>query len=95
MKRLSVILLSALIAAAPLSAATAQDRGGRGDRGRPEAQRDQQREVRIMSASQAQAIAQSRAPGADFKRSRESGGIYTFTFERDGRVFEVVVDGRQ
>jgi len=91
MTRLSALVLSVLIAAAPLSAAHAQDRGQRGDRSPPDAQR----EVRVMSASQAFAIAQSRAQGAEFKnRVREQGGIYTFTFERDGRVFEVVVDGR-
>ena len=62
MNRLSALLLSALIAAAPLSAASAQDRGGRGDRNNQESQR----EPRRISEAEAQGIAQSRARGARF-----------------------------
>ena len=91
MTRLSVLLLSALIAAAPLSAATAQDRGDRGDRGNQEFQR----EPRRISEAEAQGIAQSRARGARFVGSLGlRGNSYVFRFERDGQIIDISVDSR-
>ncbi|WP_298162615.1 hypothetical protein [Brevundimonas sp.] len=91
MTRLSAILLSALIAAAPLSAANAQDRGNRGDRGNQEFQR----EPRRISEAEAQGIAQSRARGARFVGSLGlRGNSYVFRFERDGQIIDISVDSR-
>ena len=93
MTRLSVLLLSVLIAAAPLSAANAQDRGNRGnsDRGNQE----MQREPRRMSEAEAQGIAQSRARGARFVGSLGMrGSSYVFRFERDGQIIDIAVDSR-
>ncbi|MDQ8028369.1 MAG: hypothetical protein REJ23_06555 [Brevundimonas sp.] len=95
-----VILAAALMAIAPLSAAAAQD-GPRGDRrgpGREQQQpsRDRERERPQMSPAEAQRIAQSRAGDARFVGSRGmSGGSYVFAFERDGRIFNVTVDGNR
>ncbi len=91
MTRLSVFLLSALIAAAPLSVASAQDRGNRGDRGG----QSFEREPRRISEAEAQGIAQSRAGDARFIGSRGMrGNSYVFVFERDGRIMEIAVDSR-
>lgn len=91
MTRLSAILLSALIAAAPLSAANAQDRGNRGDRSNQEFQR----EPRRISEAEAQGIAQSRARGARFVGSLGlRGNSYVFRFERDGQIIDISVDSR-
>ena len=88
MNRLTVLFLSALIAAAPLSAATAQDRGQRGGQ-------SVEREPRRISEAEAQGIAQSRAGGARFVGSRgRRGNSYVFVFERDGRIMEIAVDSR-
>lgn len=95
MKRISVILAAALLAVAPLSAAVAQD-GPRGDRRPPSGREEQSRPERErpqMSSAEAQRIAQSRAGDARFVGYRGfSGGAHVFTFERDGRVFNVSVD---
>ena len=91
MTRLSALLLSALIAAAPLSGAKAQDRGDRGDRGNQELQR----EPRRISEAEAQGIAQSRARGARFVGSLGlRGNSYVFRFERDGQIIDISVDSR-
>lgn len=93
MKRLTVILLSALIAAAPLSVASAQDRGGRGDRDRgpPSFERQERR----ISEAEAQGIAQSRARGARFVGSLGMrGDSYVFRFERDGQIIDIAVSSR-
>jgi len=46
-----------------------------------------------MSSAEAQRIAQSRAGDARFVGYRGfSGGAHVFTFERDGRVFNISVD---
>ena len=93
MTRLSAILLSVLIAAAPLSAVQAQDRGNRGnnDRGNSEFQR----EPRRISEAEAQGIAQSRARGARFVGSLGlRGNSYVFRFERDGQIIDISVDSR-
>ena len=91
MTRLTAILLSALIAAAPLSAAAAQDRGGRGDRGGQQ----MTRESRRISEAEAQGIAQSRARGARFVGSLGlRGDSYVFRFERDGQIIDITVSSR-
>ncbi len=91
MTRLTVLLLSALIAAAPLSTAAAQDRGNRGERGQPSFER----EPRRISEAEAQGIAQSRAGGARFVGSLGlRGNSYVFRFERDGRIMDIAVDSR-
>ncbi|MGV3579703.1 hypothetical protein [Brevundimonas sp.] len=90
MTRLTAILLSALIAAAPLSAAAAQDRGGRGDRGQ-----SSERQERRISEAEAQGIAQSRARGARFVGSLGMrGDSYVFRFERDGQIIDIAVSSR-
>ena len=91
MTRVSAILLAALIAAAPLSAA-AQDRGGfRDDRGNGD--RGEMRERRQMSVAEAQSIAQGRAGGARFVGYMGMrGNSHVFRFERDGRVMDISVD---
>lgn len=94
MTRLTAILLSALIAAAPLSAASAQDRGGRGDRDRDRGQSYERQERRISEA-EAQGIAQSRARGARFVGSLGMrGDSYVFRFERDGQIIDITVSSR-
>lgn len=92
MTRLSVLVLSVLIAAAPLSTATAQDRGPREDRGRAEAGR----EPRRISEAEAQGIARARAGGARFVGSLGMrGSSYVFRFEReDGQIIDIAVDSR-
>lgn len=91
MNRLSAITLSILIAAAPLSVASAQDfRGQRGDRDRQEYP-----QPRRISEAEAQGIAQSRARGARFVGSLGMrGDSYVFRFERDGQIFDVSVSSR-
>ncbi len=92
MNRLSAILLSALIAAAPLSVASAQDRGGRGDRNNGQSYERQERRI---SEAEAQGIAQSRARGARFVGSLGMrGDSYVFRFERDGQIFDISVSSR-
>ena len=94
MTRLSAFVLSLLIAAAPLSAASAQDRGGRGDRGDRGGQSYERQERRISEA-EAQGIAQSRARGARFVGSLGMrGDSYVFRFERDGRIIDIAVSSR-
>lgn len=96
MNRLSVLLLSALIAAAPMSAASAQDRGGRGDRDRDRSNgQSVERQERRISQAEAQGIAQSRARGARFVGSLGMrGDSYVFRFERDGRIIDIAVSSR-
>jgi hypothetical protein len=95
MTRLSVILLSGLIALAPLSSADAQDRGQRGDRGGDRGRQEQTREPRRISEAEAQGIAQSRARGARFVGSLGMrGNSYVFRFERNGEIIDIAVDSR-
>lgn len=95
MTRVSLLVLAALIASAPLSA-VAQERGGfRGDRerGSDRSDRSEPRERRQMSVAQAQSIAQSRAGGARFVGYMgQRGNSHVFRFERDGRVMDIAVD---
>jgi len=95
MNRMPVLLAAALLAVAPVSVAAAQD-GPRGDR-RPPAGREErprpERERPQMSSAEAQRIAQSRAGDARFVGYRGfQNGSHVFTFERDGRVFNISVD---
>ena len=93
MTRLSALALSLLIAAAPLSAAAAQDRGGRGDRDR--GGQSFERQERRISEAEAQGIAQSRARGARFVGSLGMrGDSYVFRFERDGQIIDIAVSSR-
>ena len=98
MTRLSAFVLSLLIAAAPLSAASAQDRGGCGDRDRDRdrsAGQSFERQERRISEAEAQGIAQSRARGARFVGSLGMrGDSYVFRFERDGRIIDIAVSSR-
>lgn len=96
MTRLTAILLSGLIALAPLSAADAQDRGQRGgDRGDDRGRQEQTREPRRISEAEAQGIAQSRARGARFVGALGMrGGSYVFRFERNGEIIDIAVDAR-
>jgi len=92
MTRMSAFVLSVLIAAAPLAAANAQDRGQRGDRERPETSR----EPRRISEAEAQGIAGARARGARFVGSLGMrGSSYVFRFEgEDGQIIDIAVDSR-
>jgi len=94
MIRPSAILLAALIAAAPLSQAAAQDRGGRGDRDRGGNRSEQVRpERRQISVAEAQGIARSRARDTDeyigYVGTR--GDQYVFRFKRNGQLFDIAV----
>ena len=92
MNRLTAILLSALIAAAPLSVASAQDRGNRGDRNNGQSFERQERRI---SEAEAQGIAQGRARGARFVGSLGlRGDSYVFRFERDGQIIDITVSSR-
>ncbi|PZO00145.1 MAG: hypothetical protein DCF29_17625 [Alphaproteobacteria bacterium] len=92
MSRIFVIAIAALMAWAPLSEASAQDRGPRG-RG-PD--REQTQERLAISAGEALSIARSRARGARFVGTMASGGgTYVFRFESpEGRIFDITVDAR-
>lgn len=85
MNRITAILLAALLTAAPLSQADAQDRGQRGGR--------EQSEPR-MSEAQAQSIAMRRAPsGARYVGSLGyRSGQWWFRFETEsGRIIDIAV----
>lgn len=93
MKRILVPLLAALIAAAPV-AATAQDRGSRGDRDERRGGasfRDEEPRVSVGAAVQrASAGRQGRFLGA-----RSSGGMIIVRWEYPGgRIADIMVDGR-
>ena len=78
---------------APLSEASAQDRGrGRG----PDREQSQERERPSISAGEALSIARSRARGARFVGTMASGGgTSVFRFESpEGRIFDITVDAR-
>lgn len=94
MSRIFAIAVAALLAWAPLSEASAQDRGPRGrgaDRGQP-----QEPERPSISAGEALSIARGRARGARFVGTMASGGGgYVFRFESsDGRIFDITIDAR-
>jgi hypothetical protein len=93
MTRALAITLAVLLAAAPFSAASAQDHGRRGDdRGQRQEQSRDGGGGRQISEAQAQSIAQSRARGARFVGSRGlQGGSYVFVFDDNGRIFQISV----
>lgn len=93
MTRALAITLALLVAAAPFSAASAQDHGRRGDdRGQRQEQSRDGGGGRQISEAQAQSIAQSRARGARFVGSRGlQGGSYVFVFDDNGRIFQISV----
>ena len=92
MIRFSAIGLAALIAAAPLSAAVAQDRGPRGERQQDErTQRDERPRVSMGEAVQR---ASSGRPGR-FLGASDRGGTIVVRWEYPGgRIADIMVDGR-
>ncbi|MGZ9113839.1 MAG: PepSY domain-containing protein [Brevundimonas sp.] len=92
MMRFSAIGLAALIAAAPLSTAVAQDRGLRGDRQQDERpQRDERPRVSMGEAVQR---ASSGRPGR-FLGASDRGGTIVVRWEYPGgRIADIMVDGR-
>jgi hypothetical protein len=98
MNRMTAFLAATLIAAAPFSAASAQDGPQRGDRDRDRRPpREQQVERPRMTQSEAQQIAESRARGARYVGFVSfDGARYTYRFDDGrGRVFDVIVDARR
>ncbi|CAN5205074.1 hypothetical protein BH10PSE2_BH10PSE2_25450 [soil metagenome] len=86
MFRAFAITLALIVAVTPLGAASAQDRGQRGEGRQGESSR------RMISEAEAQSIAQSRAGGARFVGSRGlQGGSYVFVFDDGGRIFQISV----
>ncbi|HEX8661802.1 MAG TPA: hypothetical protein VF686_08035 [Brevundimonas sp.] len=87
MNRFSAIGLAALIAAAPLSQAVAQDRG-------PRAERQQQEERPRVSMGEAVQRASSGRPGR-FLGASDRGGTIVVRWEYPGgRIADIMVDGR-
>lgn len=87
MIRFSAIGLAALIAAAPLSQAVAQDRG-------PRAERPQQEERPRVSIGEAVQRASSGRPGR-FLGASDRGGTIVVRWEYPGgRIADIMVDGR-
>lgn len=93
MSRIFVIAVAALMAWAPLSEASAQDRPRNDRRGQPERPMPERPSI---SAGEALSIARSRARGARFVGTMASGGnTYVFRFESsEGRIFDITVDAR-
>ena len=96
MIRFSAIGLAALIAAAPLSQAVAQDRGQdrgqRGERDRPP--REQQDERPRVSVGEAVQRASAGRPGR-FLGASDRGGTIVVRWEYPGgRIADIMVDGR-
>jgi hypothetical protein len=93
MNRPSAILFAALIAAAPLSQAVAQDRGPRGDRhDRPD--REQQDDRPRVSMGEAVQRASSGRPGRFLGASNRGDTIVVRWEYPGGRVADIMVDGR-
>ena len=86
MNRPSAILLAALIAAAPLSQAAAQDRGPRAER--------QQQEERRISVGEAVQRASSGRPGRFLGASNRGDTIVVRWEYPGGRVADIMVDAR-
>ena len=92
MIRPSAIFLAALIAAAPLSQAAAQDRGPRGDRERPgREQRDERPRVSVGEAVQR---ASAGRPGRFLGASNRGDTIVVRWEYPGGRVADIMVDAR-
>ncbi len=96
MSRIFVIAVAALMAWAPLSEASAQDRAPRGQGTDREPARERQIERPSISPGEALSIARGRARGARFVGTMASGGgTYVFRFESpEGRIFDITVDAR-
>ncbi|MBP8063151.1 MAG: hypothetical protein KAY29_04715 [Brevundimonas sp.] len=92
MIRPSAILFAALIAAAPLSQAAAQDRGSRGDR--PERQQQQQDERPRVSVGEAVQRASSGRQGRFLGASNRGDTIVVRWEYPGGRVADIMVDAR-
>ncbi len=92
MIRPSAILFAALIAAAPLSQAVAQDRGSRGDR--PERQQQQQDERPRVSVGEAVQRASSGRQGRFLGASNRGDTIVVRWEYPGGRVADIMVDAR-
>ncbi|MEJ6790246.1 hypothetical protein BrevBR_11895 [Brevundimonas sp. BR2-1] len=87
MIRFSAIGLAALIAAAPLSQAVAQDRG-------PRPERQQQEDRPRVSIGEAVQRASSGRPGR-FLGASDRGGTIVVRWEYPGgRIADIMVDGR-
>lgn len=92
MFRSLAIGLAALTVAAPLSQAVAQDRVPRGDRDRPE--RERQDERPRISVGEAAQRASSGRPGR-FLGASDRGGTIVVRWEYPGgRIADIMVDGR-
>jgi hypothetical protein len=92
MIRFSAIGLAALIAAAPLSHAVAQDRGPRAEREQP--RREQEDDRQRISVGQAVQRASSGRPGR-FLGASDRGGTIVVRWEYPGgRIADIMVDGR-
>ena len=87
MIRPSAILLAALIAAAPLSQAVAQDRGPRGER-------QQEEERPRVSVGEAVQRASSGRPGRFLGASNRGDTIVVRWEYPGGRVADIMVDAR-
>ena len=92
MFRPSALLLAALIAAAPLSQAAAQDRGQRGERERPA--REQEEERPRISVGEAVQRASSGRQGRFLGASNRGDSIVVRWEYPGGRVADIMVDGR-
>ncbi|KQY80415.1 hypothetical protein [Brevundimonas sp. Root1423] len=94
MIRFSAIGLAALIAAAPLSQAVAQDRGPRADRQPQQDERLQRDERPRVSIGDAVQRASSGRPGR-FLGASDRGGTIVVRWEYPGgRIADIMVDGR-
>lgn len=89
MNRLIPVLLSALVALAPLSEAAAQSRG-RDDSDRREQSQSRPR----VSPDEARRNAEASSGGRRVGMRVRPDGDYGVVMERDGRVREVVVDSQ-
>ena len=93
MIRLSAIGFAALLAAAPLSQAVAQDRGSRAER-QPQDERTQREERPRVSVGDAVQRASSGRPGR-FLGASDRGGTIVVRWEYPGgRIADIMVDGR-
>ncbi|WP_292066277.1 hypothetical protein [Brevundimonas sp. UBA7664] len=92
MIRPSAIWLAALIAAAPLSQAAAQDRGQRSERERPA--REQQDERPRVSMGEAAQRAAAGRPGRFLGASNRGDTIVVRWEYPGGRIADIMVDAR-
>jgi len=98
MIRPSIILLAALIAAAPLSQAAAQDRDQRGDRSERQQQDRPERQQQVdrprVSVGEAVQRASSGRPGRFLGASNRGDTIVVRWEYPGGRVADIMVDAR-